>query len=98
MSHSISIFFFFLLICLEIVFFNYDIKYIYYDAIGPVIAANGGYSNGSNIYFDWANGAAIDFDDDGLSSVISDENVESDAASNAVSSCPTDAISYIEED
>ena len=40
----------------------------------------------------------FDFDEDGLSKVISNENVESSDASNAVSSCPTNAISYIEEE
>ena len=39
----------------------------------------------------------FDFDDDGLSNVISNENVESDDTKNAISSCPTDAISYIDE-
>ncbi len=40
----------------------------------------------------------FDFDDDGLSKVISNENVESDEANNAIASCPTDAISYVEEE
>ena len=39
----------------------------------------------------------FDFDDDGLSNVISNENVESDDTKNAISNCPTDAISYIDE-
>ncbi len=41
-------------------------------------------------------GEHFDFDDDGLSHVISDENIESDEAHNAISSCPTSAISYVE--
>ncbi len=40
----------------------------------------------------------FDFDDDGLSSVISEENIESDNAKNAMSSCPTNAISYVDDD
>lgn len=39
----------------------------------------------------------FDFNDDGLSEVISNENVLSDDAKNAVSSCPTNAISYVDE-
>lgn len=42
-------------------------------------------------------GAHFDFNDDGLSEVISNENVESEEARNAISSCPTNAISYVEE-
>ncbi len=38
----------------------------------------------------------FDFNDDGLSNVISNENTESDNAKNAMSSCPTNAISYVE--
>ncbi len=40
----------------------------------------------------------FDFDDDGLSMVISQENIESDNAKNAMSSCPTNAISYSEDE
>lgn len=42
-------------------------------------------------------GAHFDFNDDGLSEVISNENVDTEDARNAMSSCPTNAISYIEE-
>ncbi|MBE6156410.1 MAG: ferredoxin [Firmicutes bacterium] len=42
-------------------------------------------------------GAHFDFNEDGLSEVISNENVESEEAQNAISSCPTNAISYEEE-
>ncbi len=38
----------------------------------------------------------FDFGDDGLSEVISNENIETEAVKNAISSCPTDAISYVE--
>ena len=38
----------------------------------------------------------FDFDDVGLSHVISEENTESNEASNAISSCPTNAISYVD--
>lgn len=38
----------------------------------------------------------FDFNDDGLSSVISNENIETDDVKNAISSCPTNAISYVE--
>lgn len=39
----------------------------------------------------------FDFNDEGLSQVISDENIESNAVHNAVASCPTSAISYVED-
>ena len=39
----------------------------------------------------------FDFGDDGLSSVISNENTESADCQNAMSSCPTNAISYVDE-
>ncbi len=39
----------------------------------------------------------FDFNDDGLSNVISNENIESDNARNAMSSCPTNAISYVND-
>ena len=39
----------------------------------------------------------FDFNEDGLSEVVNNENVESDEARNAMSSCPTNAISYVEE-
>ena len=38
----------------------------------------------------------FDFDEDGLSSVINNENIDSEDAQNAVSSCPTNAISYVD--
>ncbi len=41
-------------------------------------------------------GEHFDFDEDGFSSVISQENIESDSVKNAISSCPTSAISYVE--
>jgi len=40
----------------------------------------------------------FDFNEDGLSEVISNENIENDETKNAVASCPTNAISYIEDD
>lgn len=40
----------------------------------------------------------FDFDDDGLSHVINNENINTDEVKNAISSCPTDAISYIENE
>ena len=43
-------------------------------------------------------GEHFDFNDNGFSHVISDENIESDEAKNAMSSCPTNAISYVEDD
>lgn len=42
-------------------------------------------------------GAHFDFNDEGLSEVINNENIETEEAKNAISSCPTNAISYIEE-
>ena len=41
-------------------------------------------------------GEHFDFNDDGLSSVISNENIESEDTKNAISSCPTNAISYVD--
>ena len=35
----------------------------------------------------------FDFGDDGLSQVISNENIETDEVENAIASCPTNAIS-----
>lgn len=43
-------------------------------------------------------GEHFDFNDDGLSEVINNENIEGENTKNAVSSCPTNAISYIEEE
>lgn len=40
----------------------------------------------------------FDFNEDGLSSVISNEDVENADTENAIASCPTNAISYIESD
>jgi ferredoxin len=40
----------------------------------------------------------FDFNDNGLSHVINNENIESDEVKNAISSCPTNAIGYVEED
>ena len=40
----------------------------------------------------------FNFGDDNYSEVISNENILSDEAKNAMSSCPTNAISYIETD
>lgn len=42
-------------------------------------------------------GAHFDFNDNGLSEVISNENIETEECKNAVSSCPTNAISYVED-
>jgi len=42
-------------------------------------------------------GAHFDFNDDGLSEVINNENIDTEEAQNAVSSCPTNAISYVED-
>ncbi|MBQ8901577.1 MAG: ferredoxin [Bacilli bacterium] len=42
-------------------------------------------------------GAHFDFNDNGLSEVISNENIESEECKNAMSSCPTNAISYIDD-
>lgn len=40
----------------------------------------------------------FDFNDDGLSEVISQENIESEDVKNALESCPTNAIKYGEGD
>ena len=40
----------------------------------------------------------FDFNDDGLSEVVNNENIEGENTKNAMSSCPTNAIVYIEED
>ena len=40
----------------------------------------------------------FDFGEDNLSEVISNENIESDLVKNAMASCPTSAISYIESE
>ena len=40
----------------------------------------------------------FDFDEFGLSEVISEENIESEECLNAMNSCPTNAISYIEDE
>ena len=42
-------------------------------------------------------GEHFDFNDDGLSEVINNENIDGENTKNAISSCPTNAISYIEE-
>ena len=42
-------------------------------------------------------GTHFDFNEDGLSEVINNENIETEECQNAMSSCPTNAISYIEE-
>lgn len=39
----------------------------------------------------------FDFNEDGLSEVISNENILTDEVNNAIASCPTNAISYVEE-
>lgn len=39
----------------------------------------------------------FDFNEDGLSEVIKNENIETEDTQNAISSCPTNAISYVEE-
>lgn len=39
----------------------------------------------------------FDFDDEGRSNVISNENIESENLTNAIESCPTSAISIVEE-
>lgn len=46
--------------------------------------------------------AAIDskhfaINDSGLSEVINNEDIESDETKNAISSCPTNAISYVDD-
>jgi len=40
----------------------------------------------------------FDFDEDGLSEVISNDNVETEDVQNAIASCPTNAISYVENE
>ena len=40
----------------------------------------------------------FDFNDNGLSSVISNDNIETEEVTNAIESCPTNAIKYVEED
>ena len=40
----------------------------------------------------------FDFDEDNLSEVISNENILTDEVSNAISSCPTNAIKYTEKE
>ena len=40
----------------------------------------------------------FDFDDDGLSDVISNKNIDTEDVKNALSSCPTNAISYVEKE
>ena len=40
----------------------------------------------------------FDFSDEGLSEVISNENIDTDNVKNAIASCPTNAISYVEDD
>ena len=40
----------------------------------------------------------FDFDEDGLSSVTTQENIESEDVQNAISSCPTSAIGYAEKE
>lgn len=39
----------------------------------------------------------FDFDDEGRSNVISNENMENENLTNAIESCPTSAISIVEE-
>jgi len=43
-------------------------------------------------------GNHFDFNEDGLSEVISNENIETEECKNAISSCPTNAISYVEDE
>lgn len=40
----------------------------------------------------------FEFDDNGLSSVINNENIESEGVTTAIESCPTNAISLDESD
>jgi len=42
-------------------------------------------------------GAHFDFNDNGLSEVINNENIDTEETKNAISSCPTNAISYVED-
>lgn len=39
----------------------------------------------------------FDFDEDGYSEVISNEDIENNDTANAISSCPTNAISYVSD-
>ena len=41
--------------------------------------------------------AHFEFNDDGVSSVISNENLESDELKNAIASCPVSAIKIVDE-
>ena len=41
-------------------------------------------------------GAHFDFNEDGLSEVISNDNIDNEETKNAMASCPTNAISYID--
>lgn len=43
-------------------------------------------------------GVHFDFNEDGLSEVISNENIDTEECKNAIASCPTNAISYIEQE
>lgn len=38
----------------------------------------------------------FDFDENGLSEIINNENIDTDECKNAIASCPTNAISYVE--
>ncbi len=38
----------------------------------------------------------FDFGDDGYSEVIKEENIETESVQNAMASCPTNAINYVE--
>lgn len=40
----------------------------------------------------------FDFNDEGLSQVISNDNLDTDELKNAMANCPTEAIEIIEED
>lgn len=42
-------------------------------------------------------GEHFDFDENSLSEVINNENIETEDVKNAMKSCPTSAISYVEE-
>lgn len=41
-------------------------------------------------------GTHFDFNEDGLSEVINNDNIDSEEAHNAMASCPTNAISYVD--
>ena len=43
-------------------------------------------------------GTHFDFNEDGLSEVISQDNIDTEKCKNAISSCPTNAISYKEDE